>query len=33
MGSGYRDLRVWHNAMDLVVAVYRLTHGFPKHEV
>jgi len=28
----YRDLRVWHHAMDLVVDVYRLTSTLPREE-
>jgi four helix bundle protein len=28
----YRDLVVWQRAMDLVVSVYALTAGFPRHE-
>src|ERR1700733_9788969 len=30
MSASYRDLRVWQNAMDLVVAVYDETQGFPR---
>ncbi|MDD4891726.1 MAG: four helix bundle protein [Phycisphaerae bacterium] len=30
--KSYRDLIVWQKAMDLVVAVYRLTHLFPREE-
>ena len=33
MGSSYRDLRVWQQAMDLAMQVYRLTETFPKHEL
>jgi four helix bundle protein len=33
MSASYRDLRVWQNAMDLVVSVYRETQGFPKEEL
>ena len=33
MGSSYRDLRVWQQAMDLAMQVYRLTEAFPKHEL
>lgn len=33
MSASYRDLRVWRNAMDLVVSVYHETQGFPKEEV
>lgn len=29
----YRDLKVWQEAMDLVVSCYRLTETFPKHEL
>ncbi|MFB3813595.1 MAG: four helix bundle protein [Terriglobales bacterium] len=32
MGS-YRDLRVWQSAMALAAATYRVTDGFPKHEL
>ena len=28
----YRDLIVWQKAMDLVVALYKLTKDFPKNE-
>ncbi len=31
--QGHRELIVWQKAMDLVVAVYRLTKLFPKTEV
>ena len=31
--KSYRDLRVWQAGMDLVVQVYRLTQGFPTHEL
>ena len=30
--KSYRDLVVWQKAMDLVVAIYRLTDSFPSHE-
>lgn len=30
--KSYRDLNVWHKAMDLAVAVYRLTDEFPREE-
>jgi len=33
MGSSYRDLRVWQQAMDLAMQVHRLTEAFPKHEL
>ena len=29
---GYRDLLVWQDSMDLVVAIYRVTATFPKEE-
>jgi len=32
MIRSYRDLRVWQQAMDLVVGVYRTTSSFPRHE-
>ena len=31
--EGYRDLRVWQQAMDLAELVYRETEKFPKHEL
>jgi four helix bundle protein len=31
--SNYQRLRVWQNGMELVRSVYRLTRGFPRHEV
>ena len=30
---GFRDLRVWQAAMELVVEVYALTRGFPRSEL
>jgi len=30
--SSFRDLRVWQQGMDLVVAIYRMTSLFPRHE-
>ena len=32
MGEFYGDLKVWHKAMDLSVAVYRFTDDFPRKE-
>lgn len=32
MIKSYRDLLVWQKSMDLAVAVYRLTAGFPSSE-
>jgi len=29
----YRDLRIWQEAVDLALAVYRATAAFPKHEL
>ena len=31
--KGFRELRVWHQAMNLVQKVYLLTQGFPREEV
>ena len=31
--SGYRDLEVWQKARALAARVYRLTAGFPRHEL
>jgi len=31
--SSFRDLRVWQDAMKLTAQIYRITAGFPKHEV
>ena len=33
MSGSYRDLRVWQNAMELVISVYQQTRGFPKEEL
>jgi len=33
MPSSFRDLRVWKDAMRLATETYRLTAGFPKHEL
>jgi four helix bundle protein len=33
MSSSFRDLRVWQEAMKLSVEAYRITAGFPKHEI
>ena len=33
MSASYRDLRVWQEAMKLVVGVYGQTRGFPREEV
>jgi four helix bundle protein len=31
--QSYRELLVWQKAMERVVAIYRITRGFPKSEV
>ncbi len=31
--KSYRDLNVWHKAMDTVVACYQITENFPKSEL
>ena len=31
--SHFRELKVWQRGMDIVVAVYRITCGFPKSEL
>jgi four helix bundle protein len=33
MSASYQDLRVWQNAMDLVVSVYHETQEFPREEL
>ena len=33
MSSTFRDLRVWQEAMDLTVEIYKSTAAFPKHEI
>jgi four helix bundle protein len=33
MSASFRDLRVWQQAMDLILNVYRDTATFPKYEV
>jgi four helix bundle protein len=33
MSSSFRDLRVWQQAMDFTVQIYRATDSFPKPEV
>jgi len=30
--TNFRELQVWQHAMDLVVDIYQLTHGFPRDE-
>ena len=31
--SSFRDLRVWQEAIDLTLEIYRATAIFPKHEI
>ncbi|MDP9269031.1 MAG: four helix bundle protein [Acidobacteriota bacterium] len=33
MAQSYKELVAWQKAIDLVVAIYKLTEGFPKHEL
>jgi len=33
MAQHFKDLVVWQKAMDMVTEIYKLTDGFPKHEV
>ena len=33
MVQSFRDLSVWKKSMQMAVAVYRLTEGFPKEEI
>ena len=33
MAQSFRDLQVWQKAMQLTVAIYRLTREFPKDEL
>lgn len=33
MAESYRDLKVWQRAIEMSVALYRLTENFPKTEV
>jgi four helix bundle protein len=33
MVQSFRDLLVWQRSMELTVAVYRLTRGFPREEL
>jgi four helix bundle protein len=33
MSATFQDLRVWQEAMDLKVAIYKSTAEFPKHEI
>jgi four helix bundle protein len=31
--QSFRDLKVWQRSMELTIATYRLTKGFPREEV
>lgn len=31
--SSFRDLRVWQQAMELALTIYRITANFPKYEL
>jgi four helix bundle protein len=31
--SSFQDLRIWQEAMDLTLEIYRATGDFPKHEI
>jgi four helix bundle protein len=33
MLKSYRDLLVWQKAVELTLLVYRLSEGFPRHEI
>jgi four helix bundle protein len=33
VGQAFRDLQVWQKAIQLTVAIYRMTQGFPREEV
>jgi four helix bundle protein len=33
MVESYRDLKVWQRAIQMTLAIYRLTTGFPKEEM
>jgi four helix bundle protein len=33
MSQSFRDLQVWQRAMQLTIAVYRLTREFPREEI
>jgi four helix bundle protein len=33
ISASFRDLRVWQDAMKLASELYRMTAGFPKHEL
>ncbi len=31
--SGFKELKVWQNGIDLVLKVYKITESFPKSEI
>lgn len=33
MARSFCDLRVWREGMDLTILIYRLSTGFPKHQL
>jgi four helix bundle protein len=33
MVKSYRDLKVWQRAIEMTLAIYRVTTGFPKEEL
>ena len=33
MVKSYRDLKVWRRAIEMTLAIYRITTGFPKEEL
>jgi four helix bundle protein len=33
MVKSYRDLKVWQRAIEMTLAIYRITAGFPKEEL
>jgi four helix bundle protein len=33
MVESYRDLKVWQHAIEMTLAIYRITTGFPKEEL
>ena len=33
MGDSFRDLVVWQRSVEMSVAIYKLTSGFPKEEI
>src|ERR1700682_2102207 len=33
ISSSFQDLRIWQESMNLTVELYRVTSGFPRHEI